>query len=87
MIDVRIPSPLHSYTKGRAQLELDADSLGALTARLDEQFPGIRFRIIDERDRVRRHIQFFVNGEMVRDLAHPLASGDTVHIICALSGG
>jgi sulfur-carrier protein len=87
MIQVRIPSPLHSYTKGRALVELDADSLAALSARLDELFPGIRFRIIDERDQIRRHIQFFVNGELTRDLAHPLASGDTVHIICALSGG
>ncbi len=87
MILVRIPSPLHSYSKGRSQVELEADSLAALTAQLDALFPGIRFRIIDERDQIRRHIQFFVNGELVRELAHPLASGDTVHIICALSGG
>lgn len=87
MIQVRIPSPLHSYTKGRAQVELDADSLAALSLRLDELFPGIRFRIIDERDQIRRHIQFFVNGELTRDLGHPLKNGDTVHIIAALSGG
>jgi molybdopterin synthase sulfur carrier subunit len=87
MILVRIPSPLHSYSNGRSQVELEADSLAALSLKLDGLFPGIRFRIIDERDRIRRHIQFFVNGELVRDLAHPLSSGDTVHIICALSGG
>jgi sulfur-carrier protein len=87
MIRVRIPSPLHSYTGGRYTAELDADSLATLAERLDAEFPGIRFRIIDERDRIRRHIQFFVNGEMVRELAHPLAPGDEVHIICALSGG
>ncbi len=87
MILVRIPSPLHSYTKGRSQVELEADSLAALSRQLDALFPGIRFRIIDERDQIRRHIQFFVNGELVRDLAHRLAAGDTVHIICALSGG
>jgi len=87
MIAVRIPSPLHSYTGGRSQVELQADSIAALSERLDALFPGIRFRIIDERDRIRRHIQFFVNGEMVRDLAHPLKPGDEVHIICALSGG
>ncbi|MFZ0889843.1 MAG: MoaD/ThiS family protein [Candidatus Binataceae bacterium] len=87
MIVVRIPSPLHSYTGGRSQVQLDADSIAMLSERLDALFPGIRFRIIDERDRIRPHIQFFVNGEMVRDLAHPLAPADQVHIICALSGG
>ena len=87
MIWVRIPSPLHSYTRGRSEIELEVDSLAGLTERLDAEFPGIRFRIIDEHDRIRRHIQFFVNGEMVRDLGHALSPGDKVHIICALSGG
>jgi len=87
MIRVLIPSPLHSYTRGRAEIELEAGNLDALTHRLKAAFPGIRFRIIDERDRIRRHIQFFVNSEMARDLNHPLSPGDDVKIVCALSGG
>ena len=46
-----------------------------------------RFRIIDEQDRIRRHIRIFVNGEQVRDLAHRLNGTDEVIIVQALSGG
>ncbi|MGH7949785.1 MAG: MoaD/ThiS family protein [Candidatus Binataceae bacterium] len=87
MIRVLIPSPLHSYTRGCAEVQLDAASIDALTHQLDATFPGIRFRIIDEQGRIRRHIQFFVNSDMARDLKHALSPGDDVKIVCALSGG
>jgi molybdopterin converting factor small subunit len=32
-------------------------------------------------------MRIFVNRDQVRDLAHPLAPGDSVQIIQALSGG
>ncbi|MND04412.1 ThiS family protein [compost metagenome] len=54
---------------------------------LDERFPGMRHRIVDEQDRIRRHIRFFVNGEMALHLDQRLAPGDEVMIVAALSGG
>ena len=58
-----------------------------MLADLDRHYPGIRFRMIDEQDRVRRHIRIFVNGEQVHDLTQPLAASDEVIIVQALSGG
>ena len=87
MIRVRIPSQLHSYTGGKSELAIDAATLADLTRRLDQSFPGIRFRIIDEQDRIRRHIQIFVNGDQVRSLELALHDGDEVQIVGALSGG
>jgi molybdopterin converting factor small subunit len=43
--------------------------------------------MIDEQDRIRRHIRIFVNGEQARDLAQPLNGTDEVIIVQALSGG
>lgn len=43
--------------------------------------------MIDEQDRIRRHIRFFVNREQVTDLAQALRDDDEVQILCALSGG
>ena len=54
---------------------------------LDASFPGFRFRVIDEQDRIRPHIKFFVAGDLARSIAEPVSEGDDVHIICALSGG
>jgi hypothetical protein len=47
----------------------------------------MRFRMIDEQDRIRRHVRVFVNEREVATLAEPVARGDQVHLICALSGG
>ena len=83
---VLIPSPLLSYTKKR-QVDAAGSTLGAVLADLDRQYPGIRFRMVDEQDHVRPHMRIFINGGQVSDLARPLGPGDTVHIVQALSGG
>ncbi|HXK11087.1 MAG TPA: MoaD/ThiS family protein [Vicinamibacteria bacterium] len=83
---VIIPTPLRSYT-GRREVDANGPTLGALLADLDRQYPGIRFRMIDEQDRMRPHVRFFVDGTAVLDLAHPLGSDSRVIIVPALSGG
>ena len=84
---VRIATPLYSYTGHRAVVDADGATVDAVMRDLDRQFPGLRFRIIDEQDRMRPHMRFFVNGEQVFDLARPLRAGDDVQIVQALSGG
>ena len=83
---VLIPSALRSYTE-RGEAEGSGATLGAVLADLDRRYAGIRFRMIDEQDRIRRHIRIFVNGEQVRDLSRPLRAADEVVIVQALSGG
>ncbi len=81
-----IASPLHSYT-GSDAVALEGESLRALLDDLEARFPGIRFRIVDEQDRIRRHMRFFINGEAVFDLSTPVSPGDEVCMVQALSGG
>jgi molybdopterin converting factor small subunit len=83
---VLIPSALRSYTE-RSETEASGATLAALLTDLDRRYPGIRFRMIDEQDRIRRHIRVFVNGEQVHDLTRPLRATDEVVIVQALSGG
>lgn len=83
---VRIPSPLHSYTES-TEVTASGATLADLLVDLDRQFPGLRFRVIDELDRLRPHMRLFVNQQQVRDLGQPLAPTDSVQIVQALSGG
>jgi len=85
-VNVLIPSPLHSYT-GRAKVQADGTTLAALLADLDRRYPGIRFRMVDEQDRIRRHMRVFINGDQVFDLSRALQPGDEVIIVQALTGG
>jgi molybdopterin converting factor small subunit len=85
-VKVLIPSALRSYTE-KSVADATGDTLAEVLADLDRQYAGIRFRVIDEQDRIRRHIRIFVNGEEARDLAGLLRPTDEVVIVQALSGG
>jgi sulfur-carrier protein len=84
---VRLASPLRSYTAGAATLAAHGSNLAEVLSFLDERFPGIRFRMIDEQDRIRPHMRLFVNSSEACTLSAKVTEGDTVHVICALSGG
>ena len=84
---VTIPSPLRSYTHGESEVSARGATISELLAALENDHPGIRFRMIDEQDRIRRHIRLFVNRAPVHDLNFALHEHDEVQIICALSGG
>lgn len=84
---VGIPSPLRSYTSGLDEVQARGATLAGLLADLEQRFPGIRFRMIDEQGRIREHIRLFVNSELARDLERELSDRDHVQILCAISGG
>ncbi|MCK6410463.1 MAG: MoaD/ThiS family protein [Burkholderiaceae bacterium] len=83
---VLIPTPLLSYT-GAREVNAEGHTLDAVLTDLDRRFPGIRFRVIDEQGRLRRHIRFFADRGQIFDPAHPLRADDTLILVQALSGG
>lgn len=85
-MQVLIPSALRSYT-GASRVQARGATLAEVLADLDRQFPGLRFRMVDEQDRIRAHMRVFVDGRAVHELAHPLPPGVDVSIVQALSGG
>jgi molybdopterin converting factor small subunit len=84
---VLIPQALRSYTGERDQVSADGRTLDDLLWDLDRQFPGMRFRMIDEQDQIRRHVVMFVRGAKTTNLAESLADSEEVVILQALSGG
>jgi sulfur-carrier protein len=87
MTRVIVPTQLRSYTSARSEVEAAGATLGDVLVDLDRQFPGFRFRVIDEQDRVRRHVIIFVGAEREENLAAPIPPGADVQIVGALSGG
>ena len=83
---VLIPSPLLSYT-GKKEVDAEGATLAEVLADLDRRYPGLKFRVVDEQDQLRGHMRFFVNEEQVFELSCPLAPGDSVQLVQALSGG
>ena len=83
---ILIPSALQSYT-GASWVQAEGETVAAVLDDLDQRYPGIRFRMIDEQGQIRRHIRFFHHQEMVFDLATPLTPDTELMIVQALSGG
>lgn len=83
---VTIPSPLLSYT-GRREVTADGATVADVLRDLDRQFPGLRFRMVDEQDRIRQHMRVFIDSGEIRELASQVPPGATLHIVQALSGG
>jgi sulfur-carrier protein len=85
-MNVSIPTPLRSYTQA-GEVQAHGVTLMEVLEDLDRQFPGIRFRVIDEQGGMRPHMRFFVNGKATFDLSRPLHASDELVIVQALSGG
>ncbi len=84
---VRIPTPLRSYTAQQTTVDAQGATVADLLADLDRQFPGIRFRMVDEQGQLRTHMKVFVNQDATRDLTTSVGGADEVTIMQALSGG
>jgi sulfur-carrier protein len=87
-----IPGALRELAGNRTEVRVAAggEPLSSALARLWAECPGIRDRVITELGGVRPHINIFVDGENIRDLAGlatPVRDGAEVFIIPAVSGG
>jgi sulfur-carrier protein len=87
LMRVHIPQPLLSYTQQLGLVEAEGATVGELISDLDRRYPGLRFRIVNEREALRPHVRVFVNRRPTARLDHVLAASDEVHILQALSGG
>jgi MoaD family protein len=89
-IELRIPGLLTQYSGGARTLELSGATVGLALEELQRRYPALHGNICDETGAVRRHIGVFVNEDHIRDLNGldtPLAPGDAVTIMPAVSGG
>jgi molybdopterin synthase sulfur carrier subunit len=89
-VTVKIPTPLRALTLNRDTVAAEADTLQALVASLEQEFPGMRERLCDDTGELRRFVNVYVNGEDVRflqGLGTTLAAGDEVSIVPAVAGG
>lgn len=89
-IQVRIPTPLRKLTQEAEIVEVTATTVQQAITELQNRYPGIKERLVDESGEVRRFVNVYVNEEDIRFLQNqqtPLKEGDEISIIPAIAGG
>jgi molybdopterin converting factor small subunit len=71
---------------GGPEHALEAATVAELMRALEATRPALAGWILDERGRIRRHINVFVNGERGAE-ATPVSTEDRVDVLPAISGG
>ena len=92
-VEVRIPTILRTYTGEQKSVEASGSSLSAVIEDLESHHPGIKDRLVEDKDGtvdLRRFVNVYVNDEDVRFLGGldaPVSDGDQVVVLPAVAGG
>jgi molybdopterin converting factor small subunit len=83
---VCLHGPLRKLADGRPQHELEGGTVVDLLRALEFHHPDIQGWILDERGRIRRHINVFVGGERGEEET-TVTPGDRIEVLPAITGG
>jgi molybdopterin synthase sulfur carrier subunit len=89
-VTVELPSVLAPVVGGTASIAVDGTTLAEALASLVERHPALTVHLFDETGRFRRHVLCFhneTNTRWLESLEVPVADGDTITILQAVSGG
>lgn len=87
MCDVHLPPTLTPLFPGLPRrVEVDAGDVTEMLERLEEQWPGLRDRLLATPREIRPHIHIYVDKERAQ-LGSALEPASRVDIIAAISGG
>ena len=90
MAIVRFTSALNRFYPNLGPTEVSAGSVAEVLKELNAKYDGLRDYLIEENGALRKHVNVFVKGQMIKDrieLSDSVGPDDEVHIIQALSGG
>ena len=87
MADVHLPGTLTPLFAGLPRrVDVEADTVGAAIAELEQRWPGLRDRLCDPGPHLRSHIHVYVDRERAA-LDTELGPASRVDVIAAISGG
>ena len=90
MPTVRFPAVMKYYVNGQAEFSVSGSTVGELMEQIVEQYPSVKFHLLDGDGNLRRHFNIFVNGIHIRDLngmKTALKEDDRVILMASAAGG
>jgi sulfur-carrier protein len=90
MVNLRIPTPLRSYTNGQSEIDVQGATVGEAMNDLTLQFPALRPHLYSDNGRLRAFVNLYLNDEDIRQLQGTeslLHEGDRLLLIPSIAGG
>jgi sulfur-carrier protein len=75
-----------SEMAGAREHRLEGETVRDVLRSLEQTCPGVGGWVLDERGRVREHINVFVNGERAREET-TVSPDDRLHVLPSITGG
>jgi molybdopterin synthase sulfur carrier subunit len=88
VVTLRLPSTLSTYSGGKSQIVLYAETVEQLLKLLEKEHPLIWEYLCTDQGHVREHVKIFVNNEVItgsQGLQTPLKSGQEIIVLPATS--
>jgi molybdopterin converting factor small subunit len=90
MATVNFTQALKRFYPQLETLEIAVDNVNEVIKSIETKFPGIENYLVDDQRVLRKHVNIFVDGSLIKDreqLTDTLTSDSEVYIMQALSGG
>ena len=90
MPTIRFPAAMKYYVNNQSEFTVPASTVKELVSQVMEQYPSIKFHLVDSEGNLRRHFNVFVNGTHIRDLSGldtALTEEDKVILMASAAGG
>jgi molybdopterin converting factor small subunit len=90
MAKIKFTSALKPFFPSLTDLELEGSTVREIVIQVETRFPGISTYLMDETGSLRKHVNIFLQGDLIKDrerLSDSVKNSDEVLIFQALSGG
>jgi hypothetical protein len=90
MPTVRFTYALKRFFPAITDTAAKSKTLPEILLEMEATYPGLRSYILDEQGNLRKHVNIFIDGELISDrlrLSDPFMENSEIYIMQALSGG
>jgi sulfur-carrier protein len=87
---VRFPAVMKYYVNNQTEFFVPAATVQEVVNQVIEQYPSIKFHLVDSGGNLRKHFNVFVNGTHIRELNGMdtrLSEEDKVILMASAAGG
>ena len=90
MATVKFTYALERFFPGLKEVPARGNTLREILDELEASYPRVCSYLLDDQGNLRRHVNIFIDGTMIRDrlsLSDPFSPNSEIYIMQALSGG